>query len=60
MTWCEGFFTITNSDVFRIVYEPAAQQQGAAGGQVQHQDDANRRENGRNLLQEVSLYAQLG
>ena len=46
--------------MFRIAYEPAAQQQDAAGKQMQHQDDADRRENGRNLLQEASPYAQLG
>jgi len=48
--------------VFRIIHEPAAQQQGAAGGRVQHQEDADKRENGRSLLQEASAhpYAQLG
>jgi len=61
MYW-EGFFAITSSDVFRIIHEPAAQQQGAAGGQMQHQEEANRRENGRSPLQEASAhpYAQLG
>ena len=58
----EDFFTITSSDVFRIIHEPAAQQQGAVGGQGQHQEEANRRENGRSPLQEASAhpYAQLG
>ena len=62
MTRCEGFFAITSSDVFRIIHEPAAQQQGAAGGQVQHQEEANKRENERSPVKEASAhpYAQLG
>ena len=50
------------SDVSRIMHEPAAQQQGAAGGQVQHQEEANRKENERSPVKEASAhpYAQLG
>ena len=46
--------------MFRIVYEPAAQQQDAAGKQMQHRDDEDGGENGRNPLQEASLHTQLG
>ena len=44
------------------MHEPAAQEQGAAGGQVQHQEEANKRENERSPVKEASAhpYAQLG
>ena len=44
------------------MHEPAAQQQGAAGGQGQHQEEANKKENARSPVKEASAhpYAQLG